>query len=107
MIEDDLSDVLEASHSSGLEAAAMGGHECGTIANFSRKNATPPQPAKKLVIKLNKGLVTFAGLISLGLVDLEVLSKSGPQERNHACTDIMQATISPPQFWKYRRSLSP
>ena len=28
-------------------------------ANLSRKKATPPQPAKKLVIKLNKGLGFF------------------------------------------------
>lgn len=28
----------------------------GTTANLARKKATPPQPAKKFVIKLNKGV---------------------------------------------------
>ncbi|CAI9782156.1 unnamed protein product [Fraxinus pennsylvanica] len=59
MIEDDPNDVLEASPSSGRGAAAVGGHEGGTIANLSRKKATPPQPAKKLVIKLNKAKPTL------------------------------------------------
>lgn len=30
----------------------------GVTANLSRKKATPPQPAKKLVIKLLKGLIS-------------------------------------------------
>ncbi|KAL6553166.1 Cullin-4 [Orobanche gracilis] len=54
MIEDDPNDgVLEASSPSnhfdrGVAASA------GVTANLSRKKATPPQPAKKLVIKLVK-----------------------------------------------------
>ncbi|XP_022848611.1 cullin-4-like [Olea europaea var. sylvestris] len=59
MIEDDPSDVLEGSLSSGHGAAAVGGHEGGTIANLSRKKATLPQPAKRLVIKLNKAKPTL------------------------------------------------
>ncbi|CAI9759124.1 unnamed protein product [Fraxinus pennsylvanica] len=55
MIEDDPNDVLEGSFSSERGAAAVGSHEVGTIANLSRKKATPPQPAKRLVLKLNKG----------------------------------------------------
>ncbi|CAI9783451.1 unnamed protein product [Fraxinus pennsylvanica] len=59
MTEDDPSSVLEGSLSSGRGAAAVGGHEGGTIANLSRKKATPPQPAKRLVIKLNKAKPTL------------------------------------------------
>ncbi|KAL2244668.1 UNVERIFIED_CONTAM: hypothetical protein Sindi_2735000 [Sesamum indicum] len=56
MMEDDPSDVaMEASPSStafGRRVSASGG---GVTANLSRKKATPPQPTKKLVIKLVKG----------------------------------------------------
>ncbi|KAL0398329.1 UNVERIFIED_CONTAM: hypothetical protein Sradi_2176200 [Sesamum radiatum] len=61
MMEDDPSDVvMEASPSStvfGRGVSASGG---GVTANLSRKKATPPQPTKKLVIKLVKGRVPFA-----------------------------------------------
>ncbi|KAI3466829.1 hypothetical protein Pfo_023492 [Paulownia fortunei] len=60
MIEDDPNDgVLEASSPSnafGRGAAASGG---GVTANLSRKKATPPQPSKKLVIKLVKAKPTL------------------------------------------------
>ena len=36
----------------------------GMAANLSRKKATPPQPAKKLLIKFHKGRIPF---LSLGL----------------------------------------
>lgn len=39
----------------------------GVAANLSRKKATPPQPPKKLVIKLNKGLEGFWILLLLCL----------------------------------------
>ncbi|GFQ05652.1 cullin-4 [Phtheirospermum japonicum] len=60
MIEDDPNDVvMEASSPSnpfGRGVAASGG---GVTSNLSRKKATPPQPAKKLVIKLNKAKPTL------------------------------------------------
>ncbi|KAL0442515.1 UNVERIFIED_CONTAM: Cullin-4 [Sesamum latifolium] len=60
MMEDDPSDVvMEASPSStvfGRGVSASGG---GVTANLSRKKATPPQPTKKLVIKLVKAKPTL------------------------------------------------
>lgn len=52
MIDDpNLNDVVDPSPS--VIRASAG----GITANLARKKATPPQPAKKLVIKLNKGVV--------------------------------------------------
>ncbi|KAL7102674.1 hypothetical protein ACP275_08G132900 [Erythranthe tilingii] len=60
MIEDDPNDaVLEASSPSsafGRVGATCGG---GITSNLSRKKATPPQPTKKLVIKLFKAKPTL------------------------------------------------
>lgn len=57
MIEDDPNDaVLEASSPSSAFGRTSASSGSGVTANLSRKKATLPQPTKKLVIKLNKGL---------------------------------------------------
>ncbi|KAK4491577.1 hypothetical protein RD792_002329 [Penstemon davidsonii] len=55
MTEDDPNDVLmEASPSSSAFGRVVAGSGGGITSNLSRKKATPPQPTKKLVIKLVK-----------------------------------------------------
>lgn len=46
--------MMEDSNMDAPSRVSVGG---GVTANLSRKKATPPQPAKKLVIKLVKGLI--------------------------------------------------
>lgn len=52
---DDPSGNSSMMEDSNIEASSVGG---GVTSNLSRKKATPPQPAKKLVIKLLKGLIS-------------------------------------------------
>ncbi|KAK6150064.1 hypothetical protein DH2020_017589 [Rehmannia glutinosa] len=55
MIEDDPSDgAMEASPSSAVFGRGVSASGGGVTANLSRKKATPPNPTKKLVIKLVK-----------------------------------------------------
>lgn len=57
MIEDDPNDVvLEGSSPSSAFGRGVSSSGGGITANLARKKATPPQPSKKLVIKLVKGM---------------------------------------------------
>ncbi|MCD7461533.1 Cullin-4 [Datura stramonium] len=47
--------MMEDSNTDATSRSSVGG---GVTANLSRKKATLPQPAKKLVIKLVKGLIS-------------------------------------------------
>ncbi|KAL0310541.1 UNVERIFIED_CONTAM: Cullin-4 [Sesamum angustifolium] len=60
MIEDDPNDVaLETSSPSNAFGRGLAASAGGVTANLSRKKATPPQPTKKLVIKLVKAKPTL------------------------------------------------
>ncbi|KAL0321370.1 UNVERIFIED_CONTAM: Cullin-4 [Sesamum radiatum] len=60
MIEDDPNDVaLETSSPSNAFGRGLAASAGGVTANLSRKKATPPQPTKKLVIKLVKAKLTL------------------------------------------------
>ncbi|KAK6124066.1 hypothetical protein DH2020_042191 [Rehmannia glutinosa] len=60
MIEDDPSDgAMEASPSSAVFGRGVSASGGGVTANLSRKKATPPNPTKKLVIKLVKAKPTL------------------------------------------------
>ncbi|XP_075481912.1 LOW QUALITY PROTEIN: cullin-4-like [Primulina tabacum] len=60
MIENDPNDVvLEATAASGSFGVRVGAGGGGSTANLARKKATPPQPTKKLVIKLVKAKPTL------------------------------------------------
>lgn len=57
----DVDDDPSSANMEDLDNAAASATRAAT-ANLSRKKATPPQPAKKLVIKLVKGSVFFMPL---------------------------------------------
>ncbi|EPS64061.1 cullin 4, partial [Genlisea aurea] len=59
MIEDDADSAMEASPPANSFGRVVSGSGGGVTANLSRKKATPPQPAKKFVIKLNKAKPTL------------------------------------------------